>query len=234
MTIAGSDVHVWAFPLGESEAIVRAWRELLSDDERLRADRFVFRRDRDRWIVARGALRHLLARYCGGDPATIAFHYASGGKPSIARGTAGGAGRVTFNLAHSQDRAILAVARGREIGADLEHARADFDPLPVAQRFFCGAELAAIRAAAPGSRREAFFRHWVAKESVLKANGAGLSLALDSFGVTFDADGSTARVRSADSAALDETLVVRMLALDGEWHGAIAASGDDWALRFPA
>ena len=66
-----------------------------------------------------------------------------------------------------------------------------------------------------------------------KANGAGLSLALDSFGVTFDSNGSTARLRSADAAALDETLFIRVLPLAAGWHGAVAASGDGWTLRFP-
>ena len=234
IAIAGTDVDVWAFALSESEVIVDAWSELLCGDEKLRADRFIFRRDRNRWIVARGVLRHVLARYCGIEPAAIGFDYASAGKPSLAPDIAGGARFVAFNLAHSQDRALLAVARNREIGVDLERARDDFDPLPIARRFFFGAELAAIQAAAPGSQRTAFFRHWVAKEAVLKANGAGLSLALDSFGVTFDSDGSIARVRSTDPATLDEGLVVRMLPLEREWHGAVAASGHGWALRFPA
>ena len=68
---------------------------------------------------------------------------------------------------------------------------------------------------------------------MLKANGAGLSLALDSFGVTFESGDSIARVRSTDPAAVDETLVVRMLPLAAGWHGAIATSGDGWKLRFP-
>ena len=232
IAIAAADVHVWAFALDESEAIVAAWRELLSTDERLRADRFVFRRDRNRWIVARGILRHLLARYCGIDPGAIAFQYASAGKPSIAHRGIGGE-LVKFNLAHSHDRALLGVARDREIGVDLERARDDFDPLPIARQFFFGAELAAIDAMPPDSLREAFFRHWVAKEAVLKANGAGLSRALDSFGVTFESGDSIARVHSTDPAAVDETLVVRMLAFADGCHGAIAASGDGWMLRFP-
>jgi 4'-phosphopantetheinyl transferase len=232
IAIAAADVHVWAFALDEPEGIVEAWRRLLSDDEKLRADHFVFRRDRNHWIVARGVLRHLLARYCGIDPAAIAFHYASAGKPSIAQDDAC-AELVTFNLAHSHDRGLLAIARNREIGVDIERARDDFDPLPIARQFFFGAELAAIQGAAPGSRRAAFFRHWVAKEAVLKANGAGLSLALDSFGVTFESDGTIARVGSIDPASLDQTLVVRVLPLPAGWYGAVAASGGSWTLRFP-
>ena len=230
--IAAADIHVWPIALDEPDAVVDAWRELLSDDERRRAERFVFGRDRNRWIVARGVLRHLLARYCGVDAQAISFRYASAGKPSLAHDVANGS-LVTFNLAHSQDRALVAVAWNREIGVDLERARDDFNPLPIARQFFFGAELAAIQAAAPDARREAFFRHWVAKEAVLKANGSGLLLALDSFAVTFDSDGSIARVRPTVPAALDETLLVRMLALPPRWHGAVAATGEDWTLRLP-
>jgi len=217
--------------LSESNPVVEAWRQLLSDDEKLRADRFVRRRDRARWIVAHGVLRHLLGRYCGIDPRAIAFVHGAAGKPSLARaGTRDAA--TTFNLAHSHDRALLAVSRDREIGVDLEQVRDDFDPLPIAREFFFGTELAAIEAAAADARRDAFFRHWTAKEAVLKAHGAGLSLALDSFCVTFERDGSMARVHSRGAAAPDPSLLVRMLPLSRGWHGAVAASGDDWTLQF--
>ena len=123
--------------------------ELLSDDEKLRADRFVRRRDRARWIVAHGVLRHLLGRYCGVEPRAIAFVHGAAGKPSLAQAGAHGT-TTTFNLAHSHDRALLAVSRDREIGVDLEQVRDDFDPLPIAREFFFGTELAAIQAAAAG------------------------------------------------------------------------------------
>lgn len=226
-------MHVWAFMLSESDAIVEAWRRVLSDDEKLRADRFVRRRDRTRWIVAHGVLRHVLGRYCGIDPRAIAFVHGAAGKPSLSQvGTQ--RALTTFNLAHSHDRALLAVSRDREIGVDLEQMRDDFDPLPIAREFFFGAELAAIQAAPPDLRRDAFFRHWTAKEAILKAHGAGLSLALDSFCVTFESGGSIARVQSRAPAALDPTLLVRMLPLPAGWHGAVAASGEDWTLQFQA
>jgi 4'-phosphopantetheinyl transferase len=233
LPIERAEVHVWAFMLRESNAIVEAWTQLLSDDEKLRADRFVRRRDRSRWIVAHGVLRHVLGRYCGVDPRAIAFVHGAAGKPSLGQINAHGA-TTMFNLAHSHDRALLAVSRDREIGVDLEQIRDDFDPLPIAREFFFGAELVAIESAAPDLRRDAFFRHWTAKEAVLKAHGAGLSLALDSFCVTFESGGSIARVRSRGPATLDPALLVRMLPLPAGWHGAVAASGEDWTLRFVA
>ena len=128
IAIAPSEVHVWGYLLGEPDDVVDAWSRVLAGDERDRADRFVRREDRGRWIVAHGVLRHLLARYCGVAPESIAFDHGASGKPAVA-GAAGGA--VTFNLAHSHGGALLAVTNGAPIGVDLEQTRDDFDPCPL-------------------------------------------------------------------------------------------------------
>ena len=229
--IGRAEVHVWAYLIDEPDSIVEAWSNFLSRDEKLRADRFVHSADRGRWIVAHGALRHVLARYCGDDPGALAFACGESGKPFIAR--AGGLREpITFNLAHSRGRALLAVANDRAIGVDLETNRDDFDPLPLARQFFFRDELTAILEAPVEFRRDAFFRHWVAKESVLKAEGVGLSFPLDSFCVTFGSETSGARVQSRDPARLASQWFVRMLPMEAGWHGAVASSGEDWKLRF--
>ena len=231
IAVGPAEVHLWGFILDEPDAIVEGWARILSVDERLRADRFVRRRDRDHWIVAHGVLRHLLGRYCGIDPDAIAFEHGAVGKPGIAHRSVRDE-PMTFNLAHSHGRALVGVARGRDIGVDLEWIRDDFDPLPIVRQFFFGTELVAIQSAPPGLLRDAFYRHWVAKEAVLKAQGSGLSVPLDSFWVTFEADGSIARVASRDPTVLDPSWLVRMLPLETGWRGAVAASGEDWTVRF--
>ena len=228
IAIAPAEVHVWAYLLGEPDDVVDAWSRVLSRDERDRADRFVRRGDRGRWIVAHGVLRHLLGRYCGVAPGSIAFVHGASGKPAIA----GATGRaIAFNLAHSRGGALLAVANGAPIGVDLEQSRDDFDPLPIAHRFFHGTELDAILSTSPDLRRDAFFRHWVAKESVLKGQGVGLTFPLDSFCVTFESDDEVARVQSRDPALLDPAWLVRVLPLETGWRGAVAAGGEGWAVR---
>src|SRR5881394_833913 len=85
----------------------------LSDDERSRAARFRFERDRQRFVVARGVLRELLGRYLDIDPGQIRFVYNAFGKPELHPDFGGG---LNFNLAHSADLALIAIARDARVG----------------------------------------------------------------------------------------------------------------------
>ena len=233
ISIGPDEVHVWAWLIDESAVVCNAWRRILSRGEKERADRFVHHADRNRWTVAHGVLRCLLSRYCGVLPREIVFDLGASGKPSIA--LPGNSSRiVTFNLAHSQGRALLAVAENRPIGIDLERERPDFDPMPLARQYFSERELEAIASVPAERQRDAFFRHWVAKESVLKAQGVGLSFPLDRFFVTFEVGNTVARVQSQDPDALSPQWLVRALATETGWHAALAARGESWHVRMMA
>ena len=105
------------------------------------------------------------------------------GKPVLA--TERGADALCFNIAHSHDVALCAVARGRDIGVDVERVREDVDVDLIAERFFSQREIAALQLLPPETRLKAFFTCWVRKEAYVKARGDGLAMGLDSFGVSF-------------------------------------------------
>jgi 4'-phosphopantetheinyl transferase len=174
-------VDLWTWTLDVDDAERGRLYAYLSEDEAARASRFVFERDRQRFIVARGRLREVLAHVVGVKPATLRFDYAAHGKPSLAAFS-----DVRFNLSHSEALAALAVSRaGVEIGVDVEHVR----PLKedIAERFFSRREAATLRALPESEQVDAFFRCWTRKEAIVKAIGEGLSHALDSFDVTLTA-----------------------------------------------
>ena len=225
--VAGDEVHAWAFSLdGDADTLARC-AALLSADESARAARFVFPQLRDRFTVAHAVMRSLLARYAGLDPSAIAFVESREGKPALA-----GVRGVSFNLSHSHDRALLAVGDGRDVGADVEQARAEVDILGISGAYFHRSELEAIRSgASPDAQRERFFRYWVAKEAVLKAEGCGLGFPLDKFEVAFDAAGEGAAIDSFDTQRMRADWTVRMLTLGHGWPGAVAGRGTGWRLR---
>jgi 4'-phosphopantetheinyl transferase len=223
-------VHVWAFTLEGSADLVDACRDVLSLAERQRADRFVFARDRTRHIIAHGVLRHLLSRYCGFAPSSLRFDATSAGKPSL-QVSVGPAGSLHFNLSHSEAGALLGVSNGRELGVDLERVRSDVEALGISRHYFFGSERKAIEEALPAERDSTFFRYWVAKEAVLKAQGVGLGFPLDRFCVNFLPGGQAAHIETLDPGVLERDWTVRMLPCDIGWVGAVAARGDDWSVK---
>ena len=212
-------VDVWAFSLTAPAHAIERWLPLLSDDERDRAARFIRAADGHAYIVAHGVMRHLLAGYCDAAPAALRFGRAEGGKPML-EGPACDQ-RVRFNLAHSGAGALLAVSQAGEIGVDLEAGRNDVDMSGLAGRFFCNSERDAIMRAPDEQRADAFFRCWVAKEALLKAQGTGLAYPLDAFAIGFSADGTTAGVSSSDPAVSRSDWLIRMLPLPPGWYGAV-------------
>lgn len=224
--LAPGAVHVWPFVLAGPEAVRTQCAQLLSEGELARANRFVFERDRLRHIFAHGVMRHLLGLYCGRPPASLELETGPVGKPSLR--PMPGAPSVSFNLSHAGERGLLAIADGREIGADLEEARPDIEALSIARNYFYGAEFEAIQAAHGDARIAAFFRYWTAKEAVIKGDGSGLRIPLDKFEVRFLEGNTVAEVASLDLAQLQPDWFVRTLPATDGWFAALAARTRDW------
>jgi 4'-phosphopantetheinyl transferase len=151
---------------------------LLSADEQERAARFRFEIHRNRYTVARGMLREVLGSQLGVAPEALMFTYGSHGKPSLVDSD------LQFNVSHSHDAGMIAVARGREVGCDIERIEPKFADDQIPERFFSPNEVAALRLLPKADQHRAFFRIWTRKEAFIKACGLGMSLPLDSFDVT--------------------------------------------------
>ena len=179
-SLGEGEVHLWRFALDVRDALVDDLAFDLSDEERDRAARFTFDRDRRRYIAAHGALRRILGPYLAEAPNEIVLAAEAGGKPRLVAHR-----DVRFNLAHSGNLGLLAIARGREVGVDVERSRDPFDGVEsLATTCMSDEELLALRRLPAGDRRAAFFSTWTRKEAFLKGLGDGLARELDSFDVT--------------------------------------------------
>jgi len=137
------EVHVWRVALNVTASRKDSLRQILSDEEHRRAARFHFQRDREHFIVARGMLRVILARYLTVEPRQLRFCYGPHGKPALA--SEYGVDAVCFNSSHSHELLLCAVTRGRAIGVDVEHVRGSVDAEEIAERFFSPKEIATLR-----------------------------------------------------------------------------------------
>lgn len=178
-------VHLWYADLDPAPEVVESLRPLLAPDEIERAARFRFDLHRRRYWVRRGQLRRLLAAYLDRPAEGLEFAYGDHEKPTVASQAALPAGRrLEFNLSDSEDLAIYGVARGIEIGVDVEILRPMPDALSISESFFSAPERDMLRAVPDADTAEAFFNCWTRKEAYLKAIGKGLAEPLDSFVVT--------------------------------------------------
>jgi 4'-phosphopantetheinyl transferase len=165
---------------------------VLSRDEHERAARFHFEKDRQHFKVSRSALRIVLGRYAKLPSESLEFGQTEYGKPFLTNPEAAG---LLFNLSHSGEVALIAVAREREVGVDVELMRADFATNEVAEHFFSVAEIYTLSGLEPKLRTQAFFNCWTRKEAYVKARGEGLSMPLDVFDVSL-APGTSAAMLS--------------------------------------
>jgi 4'-phosphopantetheinyl transferase len=188
VAIGPNEIHVWAWTFAApgarpgSQATAPADRDLaiLNDQECRRAARFYFAPDQVRYAVCHANMRRILASYLDQPPAKLTYREAEGGKPELLLEP--GQLPLRFNLSHSKTVALLAVSLESEIGVDIE----DIRPIErdVASRFFSPAEVAAMAPLGGEAWLAAFYRCWTRKEAILKAEGMGLRIPLDSFDVS--------------------------------------------------
>jgi len=177
-------VDVWHFSFEDLKGADTPLSVCLSDAEKQRAARFVFERDRSRFVTGRGLLRAVLANRLSVTPSEVAFGYGEKGKPYLEKSA------WCFNLSHSNDQACIAVCQGIALGVDVEYVRAPTRHTwsDLAQRFFSTVEIAELTALPASRQSEAFFAGWTRKEAYLKLHGLGLALPLNRFSVTVDPD----------------------------------------------
>jgi len=174
---------------------------LLRDEERQRANRFHFERDRRHYIVARGRLRQLLAARLNIHPGSVELSCGEQGKPLLARGSAAMDWR--FNVSRSRDLVVFAFCRGRDVGIDVEAVAPVHDADAVAAHFFSRNELAAYRALDPRDRETGFFNCWTRKEAFVKALGDGLRYPLGNFDVSLAPAAAAKILRVGDAPGED-------------------------------
>ena len=222
LPLDSQSVHVYRACLDVVPAVREKLSAALSLDELERAGRFHFERDRHRFVVARGMVRAILARYLEVEPAVLEFAYGSHGKPTLAHSWS--SPPLCFNVAHSQDLGILAVARS-EVGVDIECFRPIEDCEAIVSRYFSPAEAAALMRFEPERRLTAFFYCWTRKEAFIKARGEGLSYPLESFEVTM-APGEPARLLRISGDDVDRWFMLD-LPLAPDAAGALVVKGED-------
>jgi 4'-phosphopantetheinyl transferase len=224
------EVHVRLVRVAEPPQPLPALEALLDAEEREQAHRFRSEAARTRFVVSHGVLRLELGRLTGSAPEALRFARRCGhcggtdhGKPHLADRS------LDFSLSHSGGFALLAVARGRTVGADIEQVGRRTDVLAVARRALAPDERRALAALPTDeARREAFFRCWTRKEAYLKARGEGLAGGLDTFSVPIG-DDDPCRPQVPGDPEESARWLIRTIPAPRGYRAAVAAEGT-WGL----
>lgn len=186
-----------------ARARVLAW---LDDSERTRAARYRHDADRAMFLAGRAMARTLVARALAIEPGAWRSREGPHGRPEIAIDGCD----VRFNLAHSANLVVCALARGRDVGVDVE----DLDRPPIdralVRRYCSPDEAAEIESRGDAGWRDRFLTYWTLKEAYLKACGLGISVPLAELNFVIDAAGASARL---------------------EFRGSLSSHDDRWAFR---
>jgi len=166
-------VDVWQGRLNLPAETLGRLDLLLSEDERSKAQSFKFPHLRDRYIAARGMLRQTLAGYLAADPAGLRFVTGDYGKPALA-GDA-----LHFNVSHTADALIIAIADIANIGVDIETVKPHRNLDSLAERCFSEREYRGWRQLAEDEQLLVFYRLWTKKEAFVKAVGRGIAVGVE-------------------------------------------------------
>ena len=224
--LAPGRVDLWWISLSELQGAMARWWATLSADERGRAARYRFERDRARFVAARGALRALLAGYIGEPAGRIALVSDAYGKPRAPAWP-----ELRFNLSHAGERALYAVALGREVGVDIEEIRPELAGRDLAAQFFSAYELGELSRLPAAAWAEGFFNCWTRKEAYVKARGLGLFLDLAQFDVSLAPGEAATLLATRDNPAEAGRWSLHALDAGPGYSAALAVEGGISELR---
>jgi 4'-phosphopantetheinyl transferase len=221
--LRANEVHIWT--LRDCPVDISEYTSLLSHEELNRASRFRFTHLFDRFAADHGRLRLLLAAYLETSPREILFAENSHGKPRLLEPAC----RLRFNMSHTDGLTMVALCLDAELGIDVEAVRDIADRESIAAMHFSQPENAALDAEPEHEKTAAFFRCWTRKEAFIKANGAGLSIPLDTFAVTLSSHEQAALLYCTWDARESSRWDLIHLDPAPGYIGALAIEGREWA-----
>jgi 4'-phosphopantetheinyl transferase len=223
-------LDLWLFNIARPPLAIEQLRGVLNKEERQRAERFHFAEHRSRFVAAHGVMRFVLSACGAGAAEELAFIAGAYNKPRLQAPQDGPT--LSFNLSHSGDWALLAVAPEGEIGADIEKIR-PLDRMEILARdTFAPSEYAALAALDQTRRLDGFFACWTRKEALVKADGRGLDISLNDFGVNVDPDAAAELLRATGTAeAINSYGIWNLPPIQG-YRAAVAAPRGSYDFKY--
>ncbi len=214
-------VHIWRISLNDSPERAYRFRNYLSEDEKLRADRCRSPHPQYQFVVTRGLLRKLLSRYLDVQPADLTFTTQSHGKPILVTPHLF---PIQFNVSHTRGMALIAVTIEQMVGIDVEWIDRKIQDHDIAERYFSSRESAYLSSLPPAERTRRFFSYWTCKEAYFKMLGKGITGGLAQCELFIQRDQPKVNISPVSQKEQKEEYSLYQLAVGEEHVGAMCLS----------
>ncbi len=180
-SLPDQEIHFLYFSLDSISIGFEKLFLLLNQEEREKADRFYFQKDRERFILSKGILRKILGKYLHQDPEKISFSSNSFGKPELqifSPHRENNSGKICFNISHSENVFLVAISRDLELGVDIEFIRPNRPIEKIIEKYFSPEEKKELLQKNEPERLKNFYQLWTCKEAFIKGIGEGMHFPL--------------------------------------------------------
>lgn len=147
-------------------------KNYISNDEKLRADKFYSDTDRKTYVLCHAILRIILSARLNIHPLEIPFIKGSNNKPGLPDNQA------FFNISHTREAFAIAFSKDFNVGIDLEKIKHNLDIRSIIKSYFSIKEQNCIHSS-KSEEMATFFKLWTRKEALLKAIGTGITVNLN-------------------------------------------------------
>jgi 4'-phosphopantetheinyl transferase len=162
--INDQQIDIWRIDISANLILLDYFFKLLNPEEIIRAHSYVRKKDSDRFIISRAALRFILGKYTQQPASGIKFILGNNKKPSIWQHS------LKYNISHSGNWILIAVSN-TEIGTDTEEINSELPYKDILPGNFNTDEISYILTE---NAMNAFYLLWTRKEALTKATGQGL------------------------------------------------------------
>jgi len=182
ISFPNSEVHIWHAYINKQVKNIEFFKSLLSIEESEKINNLYLEKNKKKSIISRALLRYILSLYIDINPNEIKFIYNKHGKPYL--DIKQNSNNINFNLSHSNNLIVYAIAKNQELGIDVEKFRNNFDINKLAKRYFSENELSIFEKVSENKKIKIFFSIWTKKEAFLKAKGMGIYTPLNKINVS--------------------------------------------------
>jgi 4'-phosphopantetheinyl transferase len=166
-------IRLWQGDCAATETDYSQYWRILDPTEQQHALTIKNKQMLQRYVGVHARLRILLGDVVNAAPVQLRLHRAEYGKPYLLDYP-----ELTFNLSHTANKLVVAIADKCELGVDIERCKPRKNLAALVDKCFAEEEKNHWQQLPESQQTQAFYRFWTRKEAFVKATGKGIALGL--------------------------------------------------------